>query len=123
MFHTIVKYSAALVLIGCAIPATASDGAGVVKVAREVSLAGLDLSSDAGVTMLDRRIARAVSEVCGRADGREVVVASLARKCRAQARIESDAQVRLAVARAKDAKYAGDPAKVAAVSSIRVAAR
>lgn len=50
----------------------------------EVSYAGLDLTSPAGVAAFDRRIAGAVRTICGSA-GADLVSGHAVRKCRAQA--------------------------------------
>jgi len=51
--------------LGAAIPAIAAEPLSIES--RTVATADLDLSSEAGRASLDRRLARAVSDVCGRA--------------------------------------------------------
>lgn len=62
-----------------------------------VSFAGLDLSSPEGQQLLDRRIRRALDQVCGRDDMRDLAQAAAIRRCRRDAMAGARPQVRLAV--------------------------
>jgi UrcA family protein len=62
-----------------------SSGAEVVR----VTTADLDLSSEAGRKALDRRIGRAVAELCGQASDADLVGLNAVRKCRDDALVQA----------------------------------
>jgi UrcA family protein len=92
----------AVALLGAAaVPAFAQQDADVLQ--RAVSYADLDLTSPAGVAAFDRRIDAAVTQVCGRADLRDMAAWSERKQCRAKARsqIQPVRDAALASAKAK----------------------
>lgn len=56
-----------------------------MEVVRVVTTADLDLSSEAGRTALDRRIGRAVIELCGQASDADLVGRNAVSECREEA--------------------------------------
>lgn len=81
-----------------------SGGGAEAAFKRDVYYADLDLANPAGVAALDRRIARAVEAVCGKADNRDTAAMSRVLACRADAFADAGRQV--AELRNK-AQYAG----------------
>jgi UrcA family protein len=74
---------AACLFCAAAAPAFAQDAADDVQL--KVSYADLDLTAQAGLSVLDHRIAIAVKQVCGDADMRNVVEWKAMKACRNQA--------------------------------------
>ena len=66
-------------------PARSAPVAAGTDVVRVVATADLDLSSEAGRKALDRRIGRAVVELCGQASDADLVGLNAVRECRADA--------------------------------------
>ena len=91
------RFTAALALAGAIIssPAYAAPAGEAMSVA--VSTAGLDLSSPAGRSMLNRRIGRAATIVCGHPDALDLVSSQATRTCRTQAIDDATQQVQLAL--------------------------
>lgn len=73
-------------------PAQPPATAGSVNVSL-VRIADLDLSSEAGLRTLDRRLARAAREVCGETSDADLVGRNAARECRTQVMVEVRARV------------------------------
>ena len=84
-----------------------------ILVSREVSFAGLDLASAQGKALLDQRIHIAVRAICGSTNGRSLTEKMEQDRCARAAVASTLPQVELAVAKARNQRYAGDPAKVA----------
>jgi UrcA family protein len=108
-------YAKAVILSGVLLSMTGSiaGAAERVPVSREVSFAGLDLSSEQGKSLLDQRIHIAIRAVCGSNDGRSLAEKMEQNRCKRDAVASTLPQVELAVAKARNQRYAGDPAKVA----------
>ncbi|WP_088184328.1 UrcA family protein [Sphingobium sp. Z007] len=87
-----------------------------IEVRHDVNIAGLDLTSAHGRTLLDQRIRGAVRAICGRTVGRDLYATMDQRRCTRDAFASTMPQIELAVAKARNERYAGDPAKVAAVT-------
>jgi len=62
-----------------------------------VSFADLNLSTPEGQRTLDRRIRRAISEICGRADPHDLTAQTFERRCRRDARRSTEVQVARAI--------------------------
>jgi len=62
-----------------------------------VSFADLNLSTPEGQRSLDRRIRRAISDICGRADGRDLPARAFEMRCRRDARRSTEVQVARAI--------------------------
>lgn len=95
--------SAAIALAALALPfsaAQANEGATV-----SVSYADLDLSSKAGQDIFDRRIERAIEQVCGRMIGRPTFDASV-RKCQTETKVSAQQSRDLAVESYGDVRLA-----------------
>lgn len=69
--------------LGAAIPAQAAEPLSVER--RVVATADLDLSSAAGRAALDRRLARAAAQVCGKAADIDLAGRNAVRACRVEA--------------------------------------
>ena len=72
----------------------------------KVKLDDLDLSTASGQVRLERRIARALQEVCGDPRQRHLKIAAHVKACIEQGRQQAAPQVRLAVNRAQKGKRA-----------------
>lgn len=70
-------------------------------VSRTVRHADLDLTSPAGQQTLERRVNRAVGDVCGRHAGGNSMLYRQIRKCRDKAESGARAQMNVAIARAE----------------------
>jgi UrcA family protein len=84
---------AAVATLAAVQPATAQTADQYVS--RTVSLAGLDLSSDSGRRIADRRIAKAVEAVCGSYATVETAGLPAVTACRRVARASADRQLAL----------------------------
>ena len=74
---------------------------GTERATAEVHFGDIDLTSQAGVEQLNRRIAHAADTVCGRPDVRQLKERSAASKCRESALADAAPKVELAVAAAR----------------------
>ena len=99
---------AALVAASSLTPALAQASAG--DPVERVRVADLDLSREADVRRLDRRIRSAVEQVCGATSDADPAGRNEARRCRAETR------ARLAVQRQRAIASAGRPSRVALAS-------
>ncbi|WP_162013481.1 UrcA family protein [Erythrobacter sp. NAP1] len=96
--------TAALALAAIALPlgaAHASEGRSV-----SISYADLDLSSQAGQEIFDRRIERAVQAVCGTMQGRPSLDAAV-RKCQQETQVSANKSRDLAIANYGRTQLAG----------------
>jgi UrcA family protein len=80
----------------------------------EVRYGDLNLTTDAGVAQLQRRIKAAAAAACGRPDGRDIKASQAAATCRETAVANAKAKVELAVANARSGQ------DLAANSSVKV---
>jgi UrcA family protein len=80
-----------------------------------VSIAKLDLTSDRGRAQLDRRIARAAEDLCGRPDRRDLTLSVAADECMADVLASARPQREAAIAR--NSRYAGAAAGAAVTGS------
>ena len=87
--------TAALALAATVLPLSAAH-AGEPRAA-DVSYADLDLSSEAGQAIFDRRIERAVEAVCGKMEGKPTFDRAV-RECQAETRIAAKTSRDIAVA-------------------------
>ena len=76
---------ATVALFFASAPARAAPASTGTEVVRVVATADLDLSSEAGRRALDRRIGRAVTELCGHASDADLVGLNAVRECRVDA--------------------------------------
>lgn len=67
----------------------------------EVRYGDLDLTSDAGVTQLQRRIRAAAKKLCGTPDIRDIRASEAATACRTAALAQATPKIELAVANAR----------------------
>ena len=115
MFKPAIRYalfaSMGMTLAIAAVPASAAEG---VQFASDVRYGDLNLSSDAGVAQLQRRVASAARKVCGNADGRDIEASQAAAACRREAISSAAPKVELAVANARNGQ------KLAASAAIEV---
>jgi UrcA family protein len=88
-------------IIGVAAPCFAQE-----EVSATVSYADLNLGSKEGAAVLERRIANAVSEVCGTADPRDLAVIAEVRKCQAKAWSGARPKMEQAIASFGSSRYA-----------------
>lgn len=101
--------TAALAIAAIAMPlsaAQASEGSSVT-----VSYADLDLSSEAGRDVFDRRIDRAIESVCGRMTGRPTFDSSI-RTCQLETQAAAKESRDFAVANYGDARFAQNERKI-----------
>lgn len=70
-------------------PARSAEISAVPAAVRIVPTSDLDLASEAGRKSLDRRIGRAVIDLCGRASDADLVGPNAVRKCRADALVQA----------------------------------
>jgi UrcA family protein len=105
------KILAATTLVAAAIPATAAPVEAGQSVA--VHFGDLDLTTDAGVSRLNRRINNAARQACGTADIRDLRAMSMINNCRDIALGNASKEVELAVAAAKRGeRYASNTASI-----------
>jgi UrcA family protein len=71
-----------------------------------VSFADLNLGSKDGAATLERRVARAVNEVCGSVDPRDLAVAADVRKCQTKAWAGARPKMEQAIASFGASRYA-----------------
>jgi UrcA family protein len=81
---------ATAVLFFASAPARSAPVSAAAEVVRIVPTSDLDLSSEAGRKALDRRIGRAVIELCGQAADVDLAGRNAVRKCRADALAEAN---------------------------------
>ena len=93
---------AALAAVAAIQPAWAQDAPASPSVA--IQHRDLDLSTEAGAKTLDRRIWRAVVEVCGEAPGYDIAGKNDVRQCRRDTRAMAAAQADIVVANATRAE-------------------
>jgi len=101
----------AALLATVAIPASAAT---YEKFASEVRYGDLNLTTDAGVAQLQRRIINSARKACGRADGRDLTASQAAAECRRAAISAAAPKIELAVANARNGQ------KLAANAAIEV---
>lgn len=101
-----IKLAALLPLATLAAAGTAAVAAPAYDNARstQVSYAGLDLTKPAGQAELDRRIARAISQVCDSSTNSPLAMRAEIRKCRAYAWQNAHARRQAVVTAAIEAK-------------------
>ncbi len=102
MTYRIIR-SAAFAWMGAALVATAPPAfaGGMEKFTTEVRYGDLNLTSDAGVAQLQRRIKAAAAKACGRTDSRDLKASQAAATCRQAAVAEAAPKIELAVANAR----------------------
>jgi len=113
MFKPVIGYalfaSLGTALSIAAVPASAEADE---QFASEVRYGDLDLTSEAGVIQLQRRIANAARKGCGYADGRDLTASQAAAECR-QATIAAAApKLELAVASARNGRKLASSAAI-----------
>lgn len=94
----LASFGAALVL---AAPASAGT---TEKVNREVRYGDLNLTTEAGVAQLQRRIKYAARQVCGHADGRDLEASQAVAACRKAALADAASKIELAVDNARSGR-------------------
>ena len=72
-------------------PARSAEISAAAEVVQVIPTADLDLGSAAGRKALDRRIGRAVIEICGQAADADLAGRNAVRKCRADALVQANA--------------------------------
>lgn len=88
----------------CTAPALAQD-----LVSIKVSYSDLNLSSTAGAAVLQRRIDAAVTQICGRADNRDLQQRAMVSQCRQEVSVGAEEQGRQAIAKARETVLASAP--------------
>lgn len=99
----LVNRAATVALLVTALGASAATGE---PVSRRVSYAGINLASEAGRAMLDRRIVHAAQEVCGVADIPDLSVRRAYELCRIEAIRDARASAQVVIARAEEREAA-----------------
>ncbi|HEX7782315.1 MAG TPA: UrcA family protein [Sphingobium sp.] len=98
--HMSAKFALASAIV-LAVPTIAAPALAEDSVTRTVSLSDVDLSTESGVALLNRRIEAAVSSICGRQESRDLQQVMAVRKCRTGAHASAVNQTQLAVADAR----------------------
>lgn len=113
MFKPVIRFalfaSLGSTLAIAAVPASAEPGE---QFAGEVRYGDLNLTSDAGVVQLQRRIANAARKGCGYADGRDLNASQAAAACRRAAIAAATPKVELAVANARSGQKLASSAAI-----------
>jgi len=99
-----IRLSLLAALLSAAVaPATAHAGtaASVEPVSVEVRYSGIDLTTEAGVAQLDRRVRGAARQMCRAGDSRDLKAMSQSRRCFNEAMTNGKQQIAQAVVAAK----------------------
>ncbi len=99
----LVNRAATVALLVTVLGASAATGE---PVSRRVSYAGIDLASEAGRAMLDRRIVHAAQDICGVSDIADLSARRAYDQCRAEAIRNARASAQVVIARAEERKAA-----------------
>ena len=108
------RFTAALALAGAILSSPAYAAIGGEPRSVVVRIADLNMNDPLGRATLMRRIDHAAVVVCGRTDSRDLVATQLADTCRAEAVDAAMPQVQLALAGARNGRFAANAIAVSA---------